>query len=219
MVRKKAVEAGEVKTIADLKGKKCAINAIGVATEYMLDRALRKGGLTIDDIDLVTMPFPEMVPALDKGAILCGILTEPFATLAEDRGMAVRFSTDYALGMQVIVLYFNKGFAQKRRTEGEKFMVAFLKAVRDLYGDGFRSDENAAIINKYTKVPIPLIKKVAPLYFDPDGRMNVDSIQDQQLFQMGRGRLAYKEPISISKMIDYSFVEKALKVLGPYKGK
>ena len=217
MVRKKAVDAGEVKTIADLKGKKCAINAIGVATEYMLDRALRKGGLTLADIDLVTMPFPDMVPALDRGAIVCGLLPEPLSTKAEDAGIAVRFIPDYAPGMQVTVLYYNKKFMERRRVEAERFMVAYLKAIRDLQGDGWRSDENAAIINKYTKVPVPLIKKAVPPYWDPNGAINIESIKDQQVFLMRRGHLAYKELINVANMIDASFIEKAVKTLGPFR--
>ncbi len=77
VVRKAEINAGRFKTVADLKGKPCAVNAKGVATEWILDQMLRRGGIGIKDIDLKTLPFPEMVPALESGAIHCAIITEP----------------------------------------------------------------------------------------------------------------------------------------------
>ena len=36
------------------------------------------------------MPFPDMVPALESGAVEAAIVSEPFPTLAEESGIAVR---------------------------------------------------------------------------------------------------------------------------------
>ena len=63
------IDAGRFKSVADLRGKPCAINAKGVATEWVLDEVLQPGGLRIDNLDVKTLPFPEMLPALDNGAI------------------------------------------------------------------------------------------------------------------------------------------------------
>ena len=90
VVRKAEIDAGRFKTVADLRGKACAINAKGVATEWVLDEVLKPGGLRIDNVDVKTLPFPEMLPALDNGAIVCGIITEPFATQAEEKNIGVR---------------------------------------------------------------------------------------------------------------------------------
>ena len=48
----------------------------------MLDQVLRRDGLTIKDVQVKIMPFPDMVPALESGAVDAAILTEPFPTLA-----------------------------------------------------------------------------------------------------------------------------------------
>src|SRR4051812_36453581 len=45
-------ESGEVQTIADLRGRRVSIIAKGAANDYILDLALRRGGLTIRDVDL-----------------------------------------------------------------------------------------------------------------------------------------------------------------------
>src|SRR5882672_10597850 len=80
VIRKAEIDAGRFKSVADLRGKPCAVNAKGVATEWVLDEVVQPGGLRIDNLDVKTLPFPEMLPALDNGAIHCGIITEPFAT-------------------------------------------------------------------------------------------------------------------------------------------
>ena len=80
----------DVKRIADLKGRTVALNIRGAAVEWMLDMALRRDGLTIKDVQVKLMPFPDMVPALESGAVDAAILSEPFPTLAEEDGIAVR---------------------------------------------------------------------------------------------------------------------------------
>ena len=217
VVRKKSIDAGEIKGIPDLKGKKCAINSRGVKTEFDLDKVMRQGGMTIDDIDLVTMPFPDMVTALDTGAIYCAILAEPLTTLAEDKGIAVRMAGNFAPGSQTLALFYNTRFARERRADAERFMVAYLKGIRDLYGEGWRSDENTAIITKYTRVAVPVLKKAVTPYVDPDGRLELASLREQQLFYMRRGTLAYKELINEAEMIDDSFRERAVLTLGPFR--
>src|SRR5437867_8388839 len=88
-VRKASWEK-EIRRIGDLKGKPVALNVRGAAVEWMLDQALKKDGLTLRDVQIKIMPFPDMVPALESGAVEAAILTEPFPTLAEERGIAVR---------------------------------------------------------------------------------------------------------------------------------
>ena len=89
-VVRKALWGKEVKRIADLKGRAVALNVRGAAVEWILDLALRRDGLTIKDVQVKLMPFPDMVPALESGAVDAAILSEPFPTLAEEKGVAVR---------------------------------------------------------------------------------------------------------------------------------
>lgn len=54
-----AKRAQEIKSVADLKGKKVSINATGAATEYWLYAALQKVGLRMEDIILTTRSHAE----------------------------------------------------------------------------------------------------------------------------------------------------------------
>src|SRR5438132_10086254 len=82
VVSKNAYDSGEIRAVADLRGRKVSVNVIGSATEFWLHSALLRGGLTIDDVQLVAVNFPDVPAALANGAIAAGLLGEPLATLA-----------------------------------------------------------------------------------------------------------------------------------------
>ena len=94
MISKEDCESGAISSVADLKGKKVSVNARG-ATEYWLSQALGTAGLTLDDIDLQTLAFPDAVAALASGAVDAAMVGEPLATKAEQDGIAVRLATDF----------------------------------------------------------------------------------------------------------------------------
>lgn len=80
-----AARVDEIKRVADLKGKKIAVNGVGSAIEYWVYSALKRDGLSIADVELVAMPFPQMAPALESRAIDAAVITDPLATLAKDQ--------------------------------------------------------------------------------------------------------------------------------------
>src|SRR3989449_10705360 len=85
VVSRKAFESGAIHSIKDLRGKKVSVNVLGSATEFWLNAALLKGGVAINEVQVVAVNFPDVPAALANGAIAAGMLGEPLATLAEDR--------------------------------------------------------------------------------------------------------------------------------------
>ena len=217
MVSKKAYDSGQVRKVQDLKGKPVAINARGAATEYWLDAALRKGGLTIKDVQLQTVPFNNAAAALENGALTGAMIGEPFATLAERQGIAVRIADDFLTDFQPTFVYLNPDFAVKRKAVAERFTIAYVKASRDLQGSALKSDAIAQILEKYTKVPADVIKAAASPIFHPDGKVNTDNLAELQRFFLAQGLLDFKTPLDVTSLIDRSFADKAVKALGPYK--
>lgn len=216
VISKKAWDSGEIRSVKDLRGKKVSINVIGSATEFWLHSALLRGGLTIDDIQLVAVNFPEVPAALANGAIAAGLLGEPLATLAEEQGQIVRLSEDFINGIQVTAVYYSGEFMRAQPKLAIGFMVAWLKACRDLYGDGYKRDDVAAIVEKYTRVPAAVVKKARPPFHEPNGKMNLNDFRRLQDFFRKRGELTYDKPLEPSAYIDTSFVRQALQVLGPF---
>jgi NitT/TauT family transport system substrate-binding protein len=217
VVRKAEIDAGRFKTPADLKGKPCAVNAKGVATEWILDQVLQRSRLTIRDVDVKTLPFPEMVAALENGAIHCGIITEPFATAAEEKGAGVRpvQAKPGAKPAPITIVFWNSEWAKKNEATARGFMLAFLKAVRDLSEPGaWRQTAHLEVIQKYTRVPVAVLQKTRPPSFHPNLELDDKVMLDQQEFNLRLGYLKYTSLKPIKELFDLSHAEAAVRQLG-----
>lgn len=217
VVAKKKKDDGTFRTVADLKGKKVAVNARGSASEYWLQAALAKGGLTFKDIELAALPFDQTAAALEGGALDASLLGEPLVTLAEQKGLVARLSDDFLTDAQGTVIFYNLTWAQAERDLAERWLAAWLRGARDLQGDGYSQAANTAIIEKYTKVPKEVVAVARPPRHDPDGKLNLSDMQAQQEFFLKTGTLTYTDLIDLRTIIDPSFAEKAVARLGPFQ--
>lgn len=224
MVRKDLVDSGAVKSIRDLKGRKVAITAKGSSDASVLNEAMKSVGLTYDDVEKVYLGFPQQVPALENGAIDAAISTEPTVTNLVKLGAAVRFTGDDAFypNAQTAVIQFGGDFAEQRPAVAERFMKAYLRAVRDfndalvngrLAGPG--ADEIVAILAKYSVVKDPVMLRTMIMHgCDPDGQLNMDSLRKDLAFFKETGDVT--GTVSVDDVVDTSFVAAAVKELGPY---
>lgn len=73
-----ASKASGVTDLAGLKGKKIAINANGGLCELAWRDHLAAAGMSIDDTELVVLPFPEQEAALEQGNIDATCTVNPF---------------------------------------------------------------------------------------------------------------------------------------------
>ena len=56
---------------------------------------------------------------------------------------------------------------------------------------------------------------MAPVGLHPDGRINVEGLIEDQRFYVEKGTVP--TPVDIRQLVDHSYVESALQVLGPYQ--
>ncbi|HRE48176.1 MAG TPA: ABC transporter substrate-binding protein [Aggregatilineales bacterium] len=206
----------EIKSVADLKGKKVSINATGAATEYWVYSALTKAGLTMNDITLTTVGFRDVPAALESGSVDASILGEPLVTLQKDAGVVSVLAEDFVDGITVTYLYMGLPILNDRPAVAEGFVRAYLKALRDLQGEGWLNPESAAIIEKYTNVPAAVALRANRPYYDPNGVVPAEDIEELQRYFLTRDVLEYTETQDITQFIDTSLVEKAVEALGEY---
>lgn len=218
MISTEACESGEIRSVADLAGKRVAVNAPG-ATEYWLARALGTADLTLDDVQLQTLPFPEAVAALGSGALDASMIGEPLATRAERDGIAVRLATDFPVqDAQPTLLIANTDFVTENPDAAQGFVTAYLRASRDLSGSGFRDPANLQIIEKYTDVPAALVGAAVPPVYAVDGVLDPAALGVLQTFFRERDQLEYDDDLDPTTLIETRFVEAAVAELGPYEG-
>jgi sulfonate transport system substrate-binding protein len=71
-----------IKTVADLKGKKIALNK-GSNVHYLLVKALEKAGLPYDAVQVIFLPPADARAAFEKGAVDAWVIWDPFLAAAE----------------------------------------------------------------------------------------------------------------------------------------
>jgi ABC-type nitrate/sulfonate/bicarbonate transport system substrate-binding protein len=215
-VRKASWEK-EIKRIGDLKGKPVALNVRGAAVEWMLDQALKRDGLGLKDVQIKIMPFPDMVPALETGAVEAAILTEPFPTLAEERGVALRPlpRPAGAKATPITAIFWNRDWAAKNPELAHKVMVAYLKAARDLALDnGWKQERNIDLMVKYTGAKADVIRRARAHVLDANLDMDLAVLDSMQHLSAEQGYLKYKELLPQNRFFNFSYRDRAVAELG-----
>jgi NitT/TauT family transport system substrate-binding protein len=201
---------------ADLRGKRMGQGFRGAINEWALDRVLDSVGLRLDDVEIVTMAFPDQVAALGAGQLDGAVFPEPFGTVAQQRGVAslVLNADDYIPGGQVAVMSFSERFAQDRPQLARGFAVAYLRATRD-YMDAMETgrdrEEIVNILAQGSGVPAPVIDKAGYFPIPRDGRVNAEGLQ-AMLDWLAQHGYVPKKP-DITALIETQFAEHAVSVL------
>jgi NitT/TauT family transport system substrate-binding protein len=210
---------GSLRDYADLRGRSVGVNARGGGVEIQLDRALARGGLTLADVDMREVPFPDMLPALANRSLDLAITIEPFLTLGLVRGeyQVFRPVGDFYPDHQVAVLLYSPQFAAQTDA-ARRFMVAYLQGLRD-FDDAFAHDEGrAAVVATLTQNTVvrdpSLYAVMVPHRVDRNGQVNRDSLGADLDWYAAHGYLTGDKP-DLNSLIDTSFLDYALGVLGP----
>ncbi len=223
VVRKDLIDSGAVKEIKDLKGKKIGVSSLQSGVEALVDFVLEKGGLSIKDVDLVTLSYPDAVVALSNKAIDAAWLIEPAQTTAIDKGVAslwapgsvAQYTGGVAPGASMV---YSAKFASNVDL-ARKFMVAYLRGVRDYidaFAKGKNTDQVIAIMMKDTSLKDrAMYDKMRMTYTDPNGNVDVTSAQMVVDYMKKMGY--YKGNLNAKDLIDPQFAEYAVQKLGQYK--
>lgn len=225
IVRKDLVDSGAVKTLADLKGRTIATIGVGSVDMSIINEAMKTVGMTYDDIKQTSLPLPSHLIALKNKGIEVTLTPEPFATLIVDKGLGVRLAAVdqfYPNQQQTVVVYSGK-FMKERPDVAKRFMVAYLRGVREYMGaldNGTFAGKNggeiiASIIKNTRTKDANLLKRIHPAVINVDGAVNLESMKKDWAFLKSKGLI--KASTTPEDIVDMSYVEAAVKKLGPYK--
>ena len=223
-VRKDHVDSGRYKSPKDLKGFRFAMNGPGVSNTSTLNQLLKSGGLTYDDVTTINLSFPEHYLALQNRAVDASATSEPILTQALKAGAAVVIKGDDEIdpGHQLAAILYSQAFAARSEV-ANGFMRAYLRGVR-FYNRALKNsrlagetaEEVIAIMIEYSNVKdAAILREITPNGCDPDGRVNVASLRKDMDFYASQGLIEGK--VDLRDIVDASFVEAALKVMGPYR--
>lgn len=219
VVSRSRFEAGEITSVADLEGGRVAINSTGAATEYWLSEALQQAGLSIDDVEVVSVAFADVAAALNTesaGRIDAAILGEPLVSFAEREGQVVRLSEDFIDDFQATFLYMSTDFIDDDRELAVGFVRAYVRASRFLADDEtWGSEEVATILEDYTGVPAEINQSAARPYFPVNGTVDIEDLEALQNYFLAQpDTLGYNEELNIDLLLDTTLLEDVIAAIG-----
>jgi NitT/TauT family transport system substrate-binding protein len=208
--------------IRDLKGKVIAINGPGSVSTYELGKMLETDGLTITDVDLKVLTFPQMGVAFNNKAIDAAIVIQPFTSQFRDAGYAIDFKDPDHLvkpwPLTIAVVMINTDWAKPNRELLRNYFTAYLHGVRDYcqayHGGANRAELIARLIRTGTETREEALNDYPWPARDPDGRINVASMLDMQdWFRRNKFGNAH---FPAARLADPSYAEYAAAKLGPF---
>jgi NitT/TauT family transport system substrate-binding protein len=128
---------GEIKTIADLKGRPLGVTSPGSQTHMVLGYLLAKSGVKGDDVKIIGAGGSTMPLAIEKDSVHAGMLVDPFFTvfLKQGKGYALvdMFTTKGTLAamggeVQGTTLLTRPDVIAKRGATVQKMVNALVKA-------------------------------------------------------------------------------------------
>ncbi len=221
-VRKDLIDSGAFRDYADLRGRTLALINLASPAELVAERALQRGGLTLDDANVVLLGSSDQIPAFANRAIDVGLLTEPQATIAQDRGVAVKWreAAEWSPGIQVSGIFYGPAFTTRNLDAGQRFLVAYLRGVRDYFdaviaGRGGREAVVDVLVRHTPLKDRALYDRMSWVYIDPNLTLLEDDLRTTIQWFVGRG--VVDRPTDLNVAFDRRFVDHALRVLGPYQ--
>ena len=220
VVRSDLLDAGALRTPADLRGKIIAVP--GNYIDYGLDTTLRRAGLDpAKDVQSTTLGFPEVNVAMSNRAIDAGIQVEPALTLGEKQGLfrPLIWDNDMIPNHSSAIMLFAPNLVVERNEVGKRFMVAYVQGIRDYY-DAFitgRKPRSELIPTMIAHTPIKdpaLWEQLRVADVDPDGYANRASLEGELKWNVEHGMVA--DGLDLATVIDDQFADYAVQQLGKY---
>jgi NitT/TauT family transport system substrate-binding protein len=211
VARQTLIDAGEVEGPADLQGRLVVIDPTNFEG-YYVEKLLNGVNLTLDDIQMVTVPDAVLPEAFEKGTIDLAAISEPSVTRVLQAGHAALWMSAQQVipDFQFAFVLYGPTLLDANPDAGRRFMVAYLKAVRQ-HNQG-KTERNLEILGKYTDLDRDSLLQACWPAFSDDGQVDARSVLDFQAWGLENEYL--ESPVSEKQFWDSSFVEYANEELG-----
>ena len=201
--------ASKVTNAGGLKGMKIAVSGgAGSTGAYLVSQALAPYHLTLKDVTLVNLAFPEMESALKSGAVAAAYPPAPFlgAIIKDNVG---KLLTGAPVGVAATGVIYGGAFAKTKTAQ--EFFDALVEASKQLQGNNADSALNLGIVAAATGQKLSLLESEPPNVFSPDLAPPTKTLQSMQKVFLANHNLDYSSLIPASKYIDTSFSTNASK--------
>ncbi|MHC1755101.1 MAG: ABC transporter substrate-binding protein [Methanosarcina sp.] len=198
------VVSKDITQVADLKGKTFAIPHRLSTHNVLLYKMLKENGLTVNDLNVVELPPPEMPSALSEGRISGYIVAEPFGaiSIASDNGKVLFESQDLWNNSVCCGLVLRKDFIENNPTVAAEFVNEYVRA-----GERAESKDPEVLdaAAKYMKVE-PEVLDLSLQWISYDNlKLEEKDYNELSQYLVEMGQL--ENPPKYSEFVDNSFIE------------
>ena len=213
----------KIKSIKDLKGTITTTNGAGSISLYETGKVLESAGLSIKDVEVKVMPFPQLVVAFKNRAIDSALTITPWSHSLPEAGDAFELlDTDDVIKpfpIQIAGVLVNTDWAKDNKEVAKKYFVAYQRAVRDFcqaYHMDPQAREEAVQIATRTGVERrpEFLNKFPWAGRDVTGNVNKASLLDSQKWFRENGFT--KANLPIERIATTEYIDYANQQLGPF---
>ncbi|MFI5267711.1 MAG: ABC transporter substrate-binding protein [Chloroflexota bacterium] len=219
MVRKDL--EGQVKTVADMKGRIIAVNGTQGIGDLQLNSILQTAGLTSADVNVQAIPFPDAFAALSNKKIDGALQVEPFITLGLQQNIAFPLA-DLSKSMPnspAQWVFYSTEFIQNQPDAGKRFLAGYIQSLRfiqDGWFKGMNHDEVVQLYAKHTQAKDPKsFEQQTPEQNEVDANINMQALQQAEDYFVGHGW--QKGKVDVNSVVDRTFGDYVRQTLGPYQ--
>ena len=196
-------KSGKVKTPAGLKGMKIAVDGgAGSTGAYLVAAALAPYHISLSQVTLVNLDFPEMDDALKTGAVAAAYMSAPFLSAAVSAGDGT-LEAPAPVGVAATGIIYGGAFAGT--PAAQQFFDALAEAAKELQGSNASSKANLSIVAKATGETLSALEAEPPNQFSPTLAPPVSMLNDMQQVFMNSSSLNYTGLIPSSTYVDGTF--------------
>ncbi|GAA1495123.1 ABC transporter substrate-binding protein [Paeniglutamicibacter kerguelensis] len=156
-----------IESIADLKGKKFAVNNLQNIGTIAITSLLEEAGLQRGDVEIIEMPYPDMQAALDSGNTDAIWQVEPFQASAKTNGFTKigNLFDGPVADMPVAGWITTEKFAKENPEAIKAFKASIGESAKELQDN---RDELVKLVPTFTKVTAEVVKQIEMPKFTSD---------------------------------------------------
>jgi NitT/TauT family transport system substrate-binding protein len=154
----------DIRTPADLKGKRIAISRFGGITELAVKLAVEKFGLSLNDVTMIQAGADaQRIPAVATGAVAASVLAPPGLFAATAQGLRVLADlSDLGAKYPTSSFFVTRAYLAQHRTSLKKFLMALIEGLHVYVND---KDFSMRVMQKYTRLGDPEIASKTQDYY------------------------------------------------------